>query len=224
MDRTHPVVGSTFDIDQKPFIVVGIAPAGFFGDSLRSNPPAFFLPLNTEPFVEANADLNRPGNAWLELIGRVRPGTNPTEVEAEMRVELKQWLRSHWDDMSADDRAKYPQQTLFLRPGGAGISTMRDEYEHWLQILMVVSGFVLLIVCANIANLTLVRGLERRRQTSLSMALGAPAKRVVRQALTESILLSSLGGAAGLLVAFAGTSLILHFRLSQGGGEARHSD
>lgn len=205
------IIGSTFDIDQKPFIIVGIAPAAFFGDSLRSNPPAFFLPLNTEPFVEADADLNKPGSAWLHLIGRVKSGVNPTEVEAEMRVELKRWLRSHWGDMSTDDRAKFPQQTLFLRPGAAGISTMRDEYEHWLHILMVVSGFVLLIVCANIANLTLVRGLERRRQTSLSMALGAPAKRVVRQALTESILLSLLGGAAGLLLAFAGTSLILHF-------------
>jgi predicted permease len=205
------IIGSTFDIDQKPFMIVGIAPAGFFGDSLRNNPPAFFLPLNTEPFIEADADLNRPGNAWLHIIGRIEPHANPTEVEAEMRVGLKQWLRSHWGDMSADDRAKFPQQTLFLRPGGAGISTMRDEYEHWLQILIVVSGFALLIVCANIANLTLVRGLERRRQTSLSMALGAPAKRVVRQALTESILLSFLGGATGLLLAFAGTSLILHF-------------
>lgn len=212
------VVGSSFDIDQKAFVIVGIAPAGFFGDRLRNNPPDFFLPLNAEPIVEADADLNRPGNAWLNLIGRIRPDANPAHIEAEMRVELKQWLHSHWGDMSGEDRAKFPQQTLFLRPGGAGISTMRDEYEHWLQILVVVSGFVLLIVCANIANLMLVRGWERRRQTSLSMALGAPAKRVVRQALTESILLSLFGGAAGLLVAFAGTSLILYFAFPAAAG------
>ncbi len=98
-----------------------------------------------------------------------------------------------------------------LRPGGAGITSMREQYEHWLQILMMVSGFVLLIVCANVANLMLVRGLERRRQTSLSMALGARTSRVVRQALTESTLLSLLGGAAGLAIAFAVTRLILHF-------------
>ncbi len=115
-----------------------------------------------------------------------------------MRVELKQWLRSHWGEMSANDRAKFPNQTLYLSPGGAGITSMREQYEHWLQILMMVSGFVLLIVCANVANLMLVRGMERRRQTSLSMALGARASRVVRQALTESILLAFLGGAAGL--------------------------
>jgi len=128
-----------------------------------------------------------------------------------MRVELKQWLRSHWREMSANDRAKLPSQTLYLRPGGAGISTMREQYEHWLLILMTVSGFVLLIVCANVANLMLVRGMERRRQISLSMALGAQTSRVVRQPLTESILLSLFGGAAGLLIAFASTRLILHF-------------
>ena len=114
-----------------------------------------------------------------------------------MRVELKHWLRSHWGEMTANDRAKFPEQTLFLSPGGAGITSMRDEYEHWLQILMMVSGFVLLIVCANVANLMLVRGMERRRQISLSMALGR-ARRLVRQALTESIVLSLAGGAAGL--------------------------
>jgi len=88
--------------------------------------------------------------------------------------------------VSVNDRAGFPEQTLFLSAGRAGITSLREEYEHWLQILMMVSGFVLLIVCANVANLTLVRGLERRRQTSVSMALGAPALRLVRQVLTES--------------------------------------
>ena len=141
-----------------------------------------------------------------------------------MRVELKQWLRSHWGEMTANERAKFPEQTLYLSPGGAGITSMREEYEHWLQILMMVSGFVLLIVCANVANLMLVRGMERRRQTSLSMALGARASRLVRQALTESILLSLLGGAAGLAIAFAGTRLILHFAFPTLPGHGRHAD
>jgi predicted permease len=154
------------------------------------------------------------------LIGRIQPGAAPASLEAEMRVELKQWLRSHWSDMSANDRARFPDQTLFLRPGGAGITGMREQYEHWLQILMMVSAFVLLIVCANVANLMLVRGMERRRQTSLSMALGARPSRLVRQALTESILLSLLGGAAGLAIAFGGTSLILHFVFPPLGGMA----
>ena len=167
------VIGSVFDLNDKPFTVVGITPPGFFGDTLREHPPDFFLPLNTEPFVEGDADLNKYDTHWLDLIGRIQPGAQPASIEAEMRVELKQWLRSHWGEMSANDRAKFPEQTLYLSPGGAGITSMREQYEHWLQILMMVSGFVLLIVCANVANLMLVRGMERRRQTSLSMALGA---------------------------------------------------
>src|SRR6266478_6610639 len=188
---------------------MGMTPPGFFGDTLRSTPPDFFLPLNTEPFVQTDADLHKIDTHWLELIGRIQPGANPASVEAEMRVELKQWLRSHWGEMSANDRAKFPNQTLYLSPGGAGITSMREQYEHWLLILMIVSGLLLVIVCANVANLMLVRGMERRRQTALSMALGARASRVVRQALTESLVLSLLGGAAGLAVAFVGTRLIL---------------
>jgi predicted permease len=200
------VIGGSFNLSDKPFTVVGITPPGFFGDTLRNDPPDFFLPLATE-----NDDVNKPDTHWLDLIGRITPGAKPGSIEAQMRVELNQWLRSHWGDMNANDRARLPEQTLFLSPGGAGITSMREEYEHWLQILMMVSAFVLLIVCANVANLMLVRGMERRRQTSLSMALGAQASRLVRQALTESVLLSLLGGAAGLAIAFAGTRLILHF-------------
>jgi predicted permease len=205
------VIGSVFNLNDNPFTVVGITPPGFFGDSLRNTPPDFFLPLNAEPLVQVDADLHKYDIHWLDLIGRIQPGTTPAPVEAEMRVELKQWLRSHWGEMSANDRAKFPNQTLYLSPGGAGITSMRERYEHWLLILITVSGFVLLIVCANVANLMLVRGMERRRQISLSMALGAQTSRVVRQALTESILLSLFGGAAGLLIALAGARLILHF-------------
>jgi predicted permease len=210
--RSDPsVVGSLFSLNDKPFTVVGIAPPGFFGDNLLSSPPDFFLPLNMEPYVEADADLYKYDTHWLDLIGRMQPGANPTAIEAQMRVELKQWLLQHWSEMSATDRARFPQQTMYLTPGGAGIASMRQQYGRWLQILMTATGVVLLIVCANVANLMLIRGLERRRQTSLSLALGAPVSRVLRESLIESMLLSLLGGAAGLALAFAGTRLILRF-------------
>lgn len=130
------VIGSIFDIDGKPFTVVGITPLRFFGDRLRDNPPDFFLPLNAEPIIGDGGDLNEPDQRWLDLIGRIQPGARGPAIEAQMRVELKQWLRSHWGEMSANDRAKFPEQTLYLRPGGAGITSMRDQYDHWLQILM----------------------------------------------------------------------------------------
>jgi predicted permease len=210
------VIGSVFNLNDIPFTVVGIAPPAFFGDTLRNDPPDFFLPLNTEPLLEG--DLYTVDNHWLDLIGRLQPGEKPAPIEAEMRVGLRQWLLSHWSDMTANERAKLPAQTLFLSPGGAGISSMREEYEHWLEILMMVSGFVLLIVCANVANLMLVRGMERRRQVSLSMALGAPASRLMWQSLTESILLSLAGGLVGLGIAFAVTRLILHYAFAGAGG------
>jgi predicted permease len=214
------VIGSTFNIDEKPVTVVGVTRPGFFGDTLSDNPPDFFLPLNSEPLVESEDHLHDTQTAWLDLIGRIRPGAKPAAIQAQMRLELKQWLRSHWGEMTANDRAKFSEQTLYLRPGGSGISSMREQYERWLQILMTVSGFVLLIVCANVANLMLVHGMERRRQISLSMALGAQSMRLIRQAFTESILLSLLGGAAGLAIAFAGTRLILHFTFRSAPGMA----
>lgn len=206
------VIGGVFNINDKPFTVIGITPPGFYGDTLKTTPPDFYLPLQTEPLVHGQSSILKDADQhWLDIIGRVRPGVNVASVEAQMRVELRQWLRSHWGEMSPNERLKFSKQTLYLSHGGAGITSMRQEYEHWLQILMMVSGFVLLIVCANVANLMLVRGMERRPQTSLSMALGARPTRIVQQAFTESVVLSLLGGAAGLGLAFAGTRLILHF-------------
>ncbi len=205
------VIGDVFNINEKPFTIVGVTPPGFYGDTLRNTPPDFFLPLATEPLIQGDSSLLPLADShWLDLIGRARSGVSPKSIEAQMRVELQQWLRSHISEMDSNGRLRLPKQTLYLSPGGAGITSMREQYEHWLQILMMVSGFVLLIVCANVANLMLVRGMERRQQMSLSMALGARPMRLVRQALTESLLLSLAGGAAGLAVAFAGTRLILH--------------
>ncbi|MBV9226640.1 MAG: ABC transporter permease [Acidobacteriaceae bacterium] len=206
------VIGSVFNLNNKPFTVIGVTPPGFYGDTLRGMPPDFFLPLATEPLLQGDASLlYRPNAHWLDLIGRTQSGVSPASLQPQMRVELQRWLRSHSGEMDAIGRALLLQQTLYLSPGGAGITSMRQEYEHWLHILMMVSGFVLLIVCANVANLMLVRGLERRQQLSLSMALGARPVRLVRQVLTESLVLSILGGAAGLAVAFIGTRLILRF-------------
>jgi predicted permease len=206
------VIGSIFNINDKPFTIVGIAPPDFYGDTLSNVPPDFYLPLATEPFVKGESSLLSKSSAgWLNVIGRIRPGTNVASTETQMRIELQQWLRSHWSEMSANERLDLPKQTLNLGPGGAGITTMRQQYGDWLHILMLVASFVLFIVCANVANLLLMRGMERRQQTSLRIALGARPTRLVQQALTESILLSLMGGAMGLVVAFLGTRMILHF-------------
>jgi ABC-type antimicrobial peptide transport system permease subunit len=108
-----------------------------------------------------------------------------TQREAQMRVQLEQWLQSHWGGMSANERLEFPKQTLNLAPGGVGVRYMRQEYGRWLQVLMMITEFVLLIACANVANLLLVRGMERRQQISLNMALGARPSRLIRHSDRE---------------------------------------
>ncbi|MCU1293928.1 MAG: hypothetical protein JWP08_2778 [Bryobacterales bacterium] len=204
------VIGSVLDLSGKPFTIVGIAPPSFFGENLRTSPPDFFVPLMTgDP--SPDGDRANPSLAWLQIIGRKRPSFTSESIQARMRVELRQWLRSQWGRMDANDRALFPRQTLNLAPGGAGITSMREQYDKWLRILMLVSGFVLLIVCANVANLMLVRGMQRRRQIAVSVALGARPAALMRQAFTESVLLSLTGGSLGLLIAAGGTRFIVDF-------------
>jgi putative ABC transport system permease protein len=204
------VVGGSFTLDCQPFTVVGITPPGFFGDRLQ-NTPAFWVPLWDEPLIDRTANLmNFPDSDWLDLIGRIALGANPKAIEARMQVELKQWLLSPVSKLQPGERALVPKQTLHLSPGGAGVQMLRDEYQDGLRLLMAISAFVLLIACANVANLTLVRATTRRQQTLIRAALGAPRSRQIRQVLTESIVLGLLGGILGVAFAFAGTHLILH--------------
>jgi predicted permease len=140
----------------------------------------------------------------------VRPGTNPKALQAQLQGELQGWLASHLADMSPQEKAVWQKQTLRLSPGGAGFSFLRRDYSESLLLLMVTACCVLLVACANIANLLLARGLRNRQQTAVRVALGASRGRLVRNALLESVTLSVIGGAAGVAVAWAGARLILY--------------
>ena len=206
------VVGSVFLFNNNPFTVVGVAAPGFFGAELRGwSLPEIWMPLSISPLIDGKAArLPQPDANWLDIIGRVRPGTDPKALEAQLRTELRQWQMSHYADLTMQDKEFLPKQQMFLSPGGAGVGGMREEYEQALRILLIAAGCVLLIACANLANLLLARGLRNRQQTSLRIALGASRGRQVRMALVESLTLGIAGGAAGLFVAYAGTSLVLH--------------
>ena len=204
------VVGAAFTFNGHPFTIVGIAPPGFFGDRLET-PPAFWLPVNQEQLINgANSILSFPEQDWLDVIGRIAPGANPKTIEAQMQLELRQWLLSPVSKLQPGEKDLIPKQTLHLSPGGAGVQMLRDEYQAGLHLLMWISGFVLLIACANVANLMLVRAANRKQQTSIRAALGASQSRQVRQALTESVVLALLGGILGIGLAFALTHLILN--------------
>ncbi len=203
------VIGASFSIDTAPFSVAGIAPPGFFGDTLRSDPPDFWIPLAAEASLgRKNSLLNDPAQHWLYSIGRLKPDAQPSQVQSQLTVELQQWLSSQ-ADIPTQYREAIPRQHIQLTPAGDGVTTMRDDYMDGLRLLMAVSGLVLLIACANIANLLLARGTTRRQETAMRVALGAPRWRLIRQLLVESVLLSFIGGAAGLYVAYAGTHTIL---------------
>lgn len=204
------VVGATFVINAQPVMVIGIAPPGFFGDRIQSNPPAFWIPLAAEPQIEPTlAFMNEPSWDWLFLIGRVKPTSQVQAMEAQMQVELRQFLETPQAKVDAAVKARIPQQTLHFSPGGSGVQMMRNTYQDGLRLLMLVSGFVLLIACANLANLLLVRTITRKQQISVRSALGAARSTLVRQALTESLVLAVMGGIVGTIIAFAGTRMIL---------------
>lgn len=211
-------IGAMYQINGHPFRVIGVAPPGFYGAKLAAwGMPDFWLPLATEPVIAgATARLRNPAIAWLDLIGRVRPGTNPKALEAQLQVELHGWLASHVPDMRSQEKALWQKQTLHLTPGGAGVSLMREGYSRGLELLFAAAICVLLVACANIANLLLARGLKDRHRTALRAALGASRAGLVRKALVESLTLSFIGAAAGIAVAYAGASLILYLAFRGG--------
>ncbi len=200
------VIGATFMIDGKPFTIAGVTPPGFFGDRLRDDPPEFFVPLASEPLLNSRDSLlNVRNEHWLYLIGRLRPNTQPAQVEAQLIGELRQWLPNEASSLPQFEREKIPKAFLKLGPGGAGVTDLRDTSEAGLYLLLAASALVLLIACANLANLLMARGTARRQQTAVQLALGATRGRLVRALLTESILLSCIGGAAGLALAYFGS-------------------
>src|SRR5438105_8463526 len=180
--------------------------------------PVLLLPLPTKLLFDgATARLKRARGNFLDLIGRVRPGVNPKTLEAKLKVEFHDWLASHVPDMGPGEKQLWTQQTLRLVPGGAGVEVMRDQYENGLKLLLIAAGCVLLVACANLANLMLARGLKDRAQTSIRVALGASRGRLVRGVLVQSMLLAMIGGVFGIALAYAGTKMIVSLAFQIGG-------
>jgi len=204
------IVGSTIFVQTKPFTVAGIAPRGFFGDRIRDNPPAFWIPISMEPLVAGPGTiLHHQESNWLYPIGRVRPGTAIGPLQAKLSLALRQWLSTRPRYTENGGASEIPKQHVTIVKGGGGIQSLQQETGDGLKMLMILSTVVLLIACANIANLLLARATARRTEISIRMALGAARMRLMRQIFTESVLLSCIGGLAGLAVAYLGSHLIL---------------
>jgi predicted permease len=210
------IVGSTFVVEGHPFTIAGVAPPGFFGDTLRGNPPDLWLPVQQEPLVDGGGGLvHQPIESWLRVIGRLRSGASTAGMAPRLTGVLRQWMEfdagypANWNI-----KASLAKQSIAVVPAGSGVGEMKEEYGRSLQILFAVCGLVLLIACANVANLLLARAMARRSQTAVRLALGASRRQIVMQALVESILLAIGGALAGLLVAVAAAKLLISLAFS----------
>ncbi len=208
------VVGSTFVVENHPFTLIGVAPPGFFGETLESDPPDVWVPLAQEPMIRGSETslLRQPVSAWLRMIGRLKPRASVEGMAPRLTTVLRQWMKTdsgYPANWMADVERLLPKQTISVVPAGAGVAVMKEEYGRSLQILLAVCGLVLLIACSNVANLLLARGVSRRGQTAVRMAVGATARQIVAQALTESVLLAIGGGLVGILVSMAAARLLL---------------
>ena len=208
------VVGSTFMLEGHPFTVIGIAPPGFFGETLRSDPPDVWVPLQQEPMLRGKDSslLPQPVSAWLRVIGRLKPGANVNGMSARLTELLHRWALTdsgYPANWMPEVKRLLPQQVINVVPAGTGVAEMKEDYGRSLEILLAVCGLVLLIACANVANLLLARAAGRRGQTAVRLAIGASKRQIVSQALLESVLLAVMGGVAGLAVAIAASKLLM---------------
>ena len=204
------IVGSTVILNGVAATIVGVAPQGFFGDTLRPNPAEIWMTLWSEPALQPAARLRESAGAhWLYIVGRLKPGTPIAPIEAQLSATLRDWLRGT-SDLSATDRANIPRQHINVVSAAGGVSNVRDEFAPSLRLLQALAAAVLLIACANLASLLLARGAARRIETAVRVALGASRTRLVGQFLVESILLACAGGVAGLVISYAGARAIVN--------------
>ena len=210
------VLGKTVRIHQTAFEIVGIAPPGFFGETVGETAD-LWLPMMMQEAVYPNQDLLSPSiqgvlnqHLWLQVMGRLKRGVSVPQANASINVSFKQLLNSAiGSDLSSEQHRSYLDQRLNVRSASRGASTLRGEFGGPLKYLMALVGLVLLIACFNVANLMLARGAARQKEFAMRAAIGAGRGRLIRQLLTESLLLAILGATAGILLARWGDSLLL---------------
>jgi len=215
------VIGRSLAINGTTFVVVGVMPSSFFGVQLNQLVPDMWLPITMQPQVMMQPSLlKEDGLFWINMIGRRKPDVPVAQAQSWVTVEFQRFLTAREGaQISARRQQQISGTNIPLMPAGAGLSHMRKSYEGPLTALMIMVGLVLLIACANLANLLLAKAASRAREFCARLALGSSRGRIARQILTEALVLALIGGGLGLGLAFWATRVLISF-IDQG---AKHT-
>ena len=223
-------LGQPIQIHDKSFEIVGVTPPGFFGETVGETPD-IWVPLMMEQAIYPGKDyLSQSSQGilnqymWLQVIGRLKPGVTFDQAKASVNVVFKNMLEAKIGTLSAENRRTGLDQRIDLQPGARGASTLHGRLGQPLKLLMVLLGLVLLIACANVANLLLERGAARQKELVMRLAMGAGHWRLIRQLLTEALLLAFLGGTAGIALAQWADVLLLRMISAEEGISAIRLD
>jgi predicted permease len=205
-------IGSTLSLNTRPFEVVGVAPSGFYGMDVGSKFDVAVPICAAAIFDGKQSRLDHRSWWWLTVVGRMKPGVSLGQLAARLGVlSPRVFTAALPQDWSPAEQKTFAKQVLVTVPAANGISFLRRQFDQPLRILMAVVGLVLLIACANIASLMMARAAARRKEIALRQALGATRFRLIRQLLTECILLSLAGALVGTLFAGWGTALLVRY-------------
>ena len=218
--RSPDVIGKTIEVNLTPVTIIGVNPREFTGASSVQISPDVFLPFSMEPIAAPNGAkslLTNPDQWWVLVMGRIKPGISDESARGAMDVLLSNAVRS---TMIVEKSQSVPR--FAMEDGSRGEDLNGEKFTRPVYVLMVLAGVVLLLGCANLANLLLARASGRQRELSVRLALGAKRARIMRQMLTESLLLSAAGGIAGLLLGYCGRNAIPHLMSSSWDTAAIH--